>query len=151
MEMRGIEPRTSRMQSERSTMVFRLHSRFKARTPKRAQLQNHLVLAFPPLLSSVQDGISGEARSCGESYGSDWIQRSGDSGKVAYMDRSLFHKLLLDDSDEDEIIEEVVMETSQHKRRCYIRRNRLVGHGRLFLDYFAPTPIYPPSLFRRRF
>nr|POE73949.1 40s ribosomal protein s28 [Quercus suber] len=36
------------------TRVFRLHSRFKARTPKRAQLQNHLVLAFPPSLSSAQ-------------------------------------------------------------------------------------------------
>ena len=53
----------------------------KARTPKSAQLQNHLVLAFPPSLSSAQDGISGEARSRGESYGSDWIQRSGDSGQ----------------------------------------------------------------------
>jgi len=40
--------------------------------------------------------------------------------KVASMDSSLFSKLLFDDSDEDEIIEEVVMETSQHKRRRYI-------------------------------
>ena len=67
------------------------------------------------------------------------------------MNRFLFCKLLLDDSDEDEIIKELVMETSQPKRRHYIRRNHLAGHERLFLDYFAPTPIYPPVLFRRRF
>ena len=67
------------------------------------------------------------------------------------MNRFLFCKLLLDDSDEDEIIEELVMETSQPKRRHYIRRNHLAGHERLFLDYFAPTPIYPPALFRKRF
>ena len=59
--------------------------------------------------------------------------------------------MLLDDSDENEIIEELVMETSQPKRRRSIRRNHLVGHERFFLDYFAPTPIYPPTLFRRRF
>ena len=67
------------------------------------------------------------------------------------MNRSLFCKLLLDDSDKDEIIEELVMETSQPKCRCYIRRNHLVGHERLFLDYFALTPIYTHALFRRRF
>ncbi|XP_075645877.1 uncharacterized protein LOC142617071 [Castanea sativa] len=70
---------------------------------------------------------------------------------VASMNRSLLYKLLLDDSDEDEIIEEHVMETSQPKRRRSIRRNHLAGHERLFLDYFAPTPVYPPALFRRRF
>ena len=67
------------------------------------------------------------------------------------MNRSLFHKLLLDDLDEDEIIKELVMKTSQPKRRRYIRRNYLAGHERLFLDYFALTPIYPPTLFRRKF
>ena len=67
------------------------------------------------------------------------------------MNRSFFRKLLLDDSYENEIIEELVMETSQPKRRCSIRRNHLVGHERFFLDYFAPTPIYPPALFHRRF
>ena len=71
--------------------------------------------------------------------------------KVASKNRSLFRKLLLDDLDKDEIIEELIMETSQPKRRCYIRRNHLVGHERLFLDYFAPTPIYTPAIFRRRF
>ena len=68
------------------------------------------------------------------------------------MNHFLFRKFLLDDSDEDEIIEELVMEASQPKRRRRsIQRNHLVGHERLFLDYFAPTPIYPPALFRRRF
>ena len=27
----------------------------------------------------------------------------------------------------------------------------MAGHESLFLDYFAPTPIYPPALVRRRF
>ena len=67
------------------------------------------------------------------------------------MNRSLFCKLLLNDSDEDEIIKELVMETSQPKRHRYIRRNHLAGHERLFLDSFAPAPIYPPALFHRRF
>ena len=67
------------------------------------------------------------------------------------MNHYLFRKFLLDDSDEDEIIEELLTETSQPKRCCSIRRNHLAGHERLFLDYFAPTPIYPPGLFRRRF
>ena len=67
------------------------------------------------------------------------------------MNRSLFRKLLLDDLDKDEIIEELIMETSQPKHHCYIRRNHLVGHERFFLDYFAPTLIYTPAIFRRRF
>ncbi|XP_075675085.1 uncharacterized protein LOC142644334 [Castanea sativa] len=68
------------------------------------------------------------------------------------MGCSLFRELLLDDSDEDEIIKEVVMgSTSQCKCHRYIRRNHLVGNERLFLDYFAPTPIFPPTLLRRRF
>ncbi|XP_050255135.1 uncharacterized protein LOC126701031 [Quercus robur] len=68
------------------------------------------------------------------------------------MNHYLFRKFLLDDLNEDEIIEELVMEASQPKRcRRSIQRNHLVGHERLFLDYFAPTPIYPPALFCRRF
>ena len=68
------------------------------------------------------------------------------------MNHFLFRKFLLDDSDEDEIIEELVMEASQPKCRCHsIQCNHLVGHERLFLDYFAPTSIYPPALFHRRF
>ena len=67
------------------------------------------------------------------------------------MNHYLFYKFLLDDSDEDKIIEELVMETSQPKRRRSIQRNHLVGHYRPFLDYFALTPIYQPALFCRRF
>ena len=68
------------------------------------------------------------------------------------MNHYLFHKFLLDDSNEDEIIEELVMKASQPKHRCRsIQRNHLVGHERFFLDYFAPTTIYPPALFYRRF
>ncbi|XP_023901087.1 uncharacterized protein LOC112012950 [Quercus suber] len=68
------------------------------------------------------------------------------------MGRSKLRKLLLDDSDEDEIMRRVLKgSTSQRKRRRYIERDRLAGHKRLYLDYFADTPVYPPNLFRRRF
>ena len=61
-------------------------------------------------------------------------------------------KLLLDDSDEDEIMRRVLKgSTSKRKRRRYIKRDRLAGHKRLYLDYFADTPVYPPNLFWRRF
>ena len=68
------------------------------------------------------------------------------------MGRSFFRKLLDDDSDDDEIIMKLLMgETSQRKRRRYIDRNHLAGHKRLYDDYFAEEPVYPPNLFRRRF
>nr|XP_023889926.1 uncharacterized protein LOC112001981 [Quercus suber] len=68
------------------------------------------------------------------------------------MGHSRLRKLLLDDSDEDEIMRQVLKgSTSQRKRRRYIERDRLAVHKRLYLDYFADTPIYPPNLFRRRF
>jgi ABC-type multidrug transport system fused ATPase/permease subunit len=37
------------------------------------------------------------------------------------------------------------------QRRRFIQRNCLEGHQRLFLDYFAESPVYPPSKFLRRF
>ncbi|XP_062155181.1 uncharacterized protein LOC133863235 [Alnus glutinosa] len=37
------------------------------------------------------------------------------------------------------------------QRRRFIQRNSLEGHQRLFLDYFAESPVYPPNKFRRRF
>ena len=68
------------------------------------------------------------------------------------MGRSLFKKLLFDDSDEDEIMRRILKgSTKQRKRRRYIERDRLAGHKRLYLDYFSDTPVYPPNLFRRRF
>ncbi|XP_042962592.1 uncharacterized protein LOC122296860 [Carya illinoinensis] len=35
--------------------------------------------------------------------------------------------------------------------RMFIQRNPLEGHERLWNDYFAQPPIYPPNVFRRRF
>ncbi|KAL0006319.1 hypothetical protein SO802_013880 [Lithocarpus litseifolius] len=68
------------------------------------------------------------------------------------MGRSLFRKLLFDDSDEDEIMRRVLKGSTSQRKRCrYIEHDRLAGHKRLYLDYFADTPAYPPNLFRRRF
>ena len=68
------------------------------------------------------------------------------------MGRSFFRELLDDDSDEDEIIIKLLTGlTSQRKYRWYIDRNHLVGHRRLYDDYFAKEPVYPPNLFQRRF
>ncbi|XP_030941674.1 uncharacterized protein LOC115966610 [Quercus lobata] len=72
--------------------------------------------------------------------------------KFISMGRSFFRKLLDDDSDEDEIIIKLLTgSTSQLKHRRYIERNHLAGHRRLYDDYFAEEPVYPPNLFRRRF
>ena len=35
--------------------------------------------------------------------------------------------------------------------RRFIWRNPMQGHDRLFHDYFAETPVYPPNVFQRRF
>ena len=68
------------------------------------------------------------------------------------MGCSFFRKLLDDDSNEDEIIIKLLTGlTSQRKHRRYIDRNHLAGHRRLYDDYFAKEPVYPPKLFRRRF
>ena len=64
------------------------------------------------------------------------------------MGRSFFRELLDDDSDEDEIIIKLLTGlTSQRKYRWYIDRNHLVGHRRLYDDYFAEELVYPPKLF----
>ena len=68
------------------------------------------------------------------------------------MGRSFFRELLDDDSNEDEIIIKLLMgETSQRKHHRYIDCNHLTGHKRLYDDYFAEKPVYPPKVFRRRF
>ena len=64
------------------------------------------------------------------------------------MGRSFFRKLLDDDSDEDEIIIKIFTSlTSQRKHRRYINHNHLVGHRRLYDDYFVEELVYPPKLF----
>ena len=68
------------------------------------------------------------------------------------MGRSIFRKLLDDDSNEDEIIIKLLTgSTPQRKHRRYIDRNHLVGHRKIYDDYFAEELVYPPKLFRRRF
>nr|XP_023895246.1 uncharacterized protein LOC112007173 [Quercus suber] len=66
-------------------------------------------------------------------------------------------------SDDDELeltlaiaIEELNNEGASTSRRCsvhpcrFIWCNPLQGHDRLFHDYFAETPVYPPNVFRMR-
>ena len=68
------------------------------------------------------------------------------------MGRSFFRALLDDDLDEDEIIIKLLTgSTSQRKHRQCIDCNHLAGHRRLYDDYFAEEPVYPPKLFRMRF
>ena len=68
------------------------------------------------------------------------------------MGRSRLRKVLFDDLDKDEIMRRILKgSTSQRKRHRYIERDRLAGYKRLYLDYFADTPVYPHHLFRRRF
>ncbi|KAL0015970.1 hypothetical protein SO802_003039 [Lithocarpus litseifolius] len=68
------------------------------------------------------------------------------------MGRSFFCKLLFDDSNKDEIMRRVLKGSTSQRKRCrYIERDHLAGHKRLYLNYFADTPVYPPNLFRRRF
>ncbi|KAH9779753.1 dde tnp4 domain-containing protein [Citrus sinensis] len=86
------------------------------------------------------------------------------------MDFSIFRQLttfkikMLSDSsfddDEIEMIAAVAIAKRRHKKygRCgsikghaTIWRDRLVGHDRLFHDYFSETSIYPPDKFQRRF
>jgi hypothetical protein len=75
-----------------------------------------------------------------------------------FKSRSFIPEILHDDSDDDlEIITRMLEEegSTSHcggtQSRRHIMGNRLQGHERLMLDYFAESPIYPPRLFRRRF
>ena len=72
------------------------------------------------------------------------------------MRRNSVHNMILNESDSDdelEIVTVVKMEEESRsfrgsiQHRVFIRRNTLQGHQRLFLDYFAGSPIYPPNLF----
>ena len=76
-------------------------------------------------------------------------------------------KIILSDSDSDDELEMLAVavmameklntENSSAIRRSSIQvhyvifRNRVEGHKRLYRDYFAKSPTYPPNLFRRRF
>jgi hypothetical protein len=72
------------------------------------------------------------------------------------MAHSRFCKLLLNDSNDDEMIIKYLMEEGSSSQcnvvqRRYNERDRLQGHGRLFLDYFAESPVYTSNLFQKRF
>jgi len=77
------------------------------------------------------------------------------------MDRSLFQKMLLIESDFDEeleIIAKLAMEEERStlhspskRRRTFIMRDRLQAGKDLFRDYFAEQPLYPHKYFRKRF
>ena len=77
-----------------------------------------------------------------------------DSDKSDIMSSSDWIKdFLFDDSDERqlELILQLHGESSSSRSRRRIDRDREAGHERLFRDYFAPNPVYPPDTFRRRF
>ena len=77
-----------------------------------------------------------------------------DSDKFDIMSSSDWIKdFLFDDSDERqlELILQLHGESSSSRSRRRIDRDREAGHERLFRDYFAPNPVYPPDTFRRRF
>ncbi|XP_042959567.1 uncharacterized protein LOC122294710 [Carya illinoinensis] len=91
---------------------------------------------------------------------------SSTSGKVP-MDPYSNTLYMLDEDyfdHEDLMIEAMALHRQQHatlgassshrpnsQPRMFIRRNPLKGHERLWKDYFAQPPIYPPNVFRRRF
>jgi hypothetical protein len=70
---------------------------------------------------------------------------------------------LLNDDDEDDLVLLVMIESlgvenevverrdpggSRPGKRANIKRNYLEGHEKMFRDYFAETPTYPPGMFR---
>ncbi|KAM4116125.1 hypothetical protein ACB094_02G027400 [Castanea mollissima] len=75
--------------------------------------------------------------------------------------------MLLNDSDSDDDFEIIVLLALEEERlekervstsrrgfvpgRRFIQRDHEQGHQRLFQDYFAESPVYPPNIFRRRF
>ena len=68
------------------------------------------------------------------------------------MGLSFFGKLLFDNSNEDEIMRQVLKGSiSQCKRHRIIEHDHLADHKILYFNYFADTPMYPPNLFPRRF
>ena len=58
---------------------------------------------------------------------------------------------LFDEIFEDTYDDIVEAQTSKHKKRAYIERNREAGHDRLWNDYFSEDPTFSAHLFRCRF
>ncbi|KAL0002630.1 hypothetical protein SO802_016411 [Lithocarpus litseifolius] len=74
------------------------------------------------------------------------------SSRLSLWVALFFTHCFLTTQTEDKIMRLVLKgSTLPRKHRRYIERDRLIGHKRLYLDYFANTPVYPPNLFRRRF
>lgn len=83
------------------------------------------------------------------------------------MDLESLDNLIIYDSDSDDEMEIITItsmeaqrveaESSSRSRRSstqprnFIRRDHFGGHRRVFLDYFADPPVFPPNIFRRRF
>lgn len=64
-----------------------------------------------------------------------------------HMAGTLLRRLLTyDSSDDDSDVDfnENDDGQSSRKRRKFIRRDHIEGHERLFRDYFAEVPLYPP-------
>ena len=57
------------------------------------------------------------------------------------MGRSLFHKLLFDDLDEDEIMRQALKGSISQCKRCRTKRDRLAGH-KDFISTTLPTHQY---------
>ena len=60
---------------------------------------------------------------------------------------------MFDDSDKRQLqlILEKYRQNSSSKSHRTLDKDCKAGHERLFSDYFAPNPVYPPETFRQRF
>uniref|UniRef100_A0A2N9F248 Uncharacterized protein n=1 Tax=Fagus sylvatica TaxID=28930 RepID=A0A2N9F248_FAGSY len=72
------------------------------------------------------------------------------------MAHSSFSNMLLNNSDDNEIIIKYLMKEGSSSQcdtvqRRYIECDHLQGYERLSLDYFAESLVYPPNIFWRRF
>ena len=86
---------------------------------------------------------------------------------MCFFGGSNLGNLLLNDSDSDDDFEIIVLlaleeeqlerERASTSHRGFVPGHRFIqhhheqGHQRLFQDYFADSPVYPPNIFWRRF